>query len=213
MEQIPDELRRIGELLRTQDNRCTDSPVFIVQQQVEHPCDPDREGRFESTRVVWYDRDECGEVTPARAKRLEELHKSYRHEPQDKYDRVVMGMQYEYVQAFFTHEGAQAFLDCNGHNLKKPRIYADGSYRNAEFRLIRDWLMSLSATPPAHGHRGDWYLMANARRIVSNKYQHQPNWVLAKNLFATGSTSAHQICVDAGIDPYGTTIDRATQPS
>lgn len=124
-----------------------------------------------------------------------------------------MGMQYEYVTACFTEEGAQAYLSVNGHNLRKPRIYADGSYRNAEYRDIRNWLMSLPAQPPAHGHRDDWYLMANARRIAKLAYKKKPNWVLAMALFATGATSAIQLCKDAGIDPYGLTVDRATKPS
>ena len=37
-----------------------------------------------------------------------------------------------------------------GHNLKEPRIYAYGSYRNAEFIALRKWLMSLRA----HGIAG-----------------------------------------------------------
>ena len=29
------------------------------------------------------------------------------------------------------------------NNLKEPRIYAYGSYRNAEWKVLREWLMSL----------------------------------------------------------------------
>ena len=60
--------------------------------------------------------------------------------------------------------------------------------------------------PLAHGNRGDWYLMANARRICSAEMKRSENWVLAKELFATGSTSARQICLDAGIDPEAKTV-------
>lgn len=142
---VPNELLAIGELLRTQDNRATDQPMFIVQQQVEHPCDEERDGRFESTRVVWYEVDGGGEVSPLRAERLGALNKGCRigRKYSAFYDRCVMGMQYEYVTACFTEEGAKAHLDVNGHNLEKPRIYAMGSYRNFEFRAIRNWLMQL----------------------------------------------------------------------
>lgn len=153
MEHIPPELRAIGELLRTQDNRCTDAPIFIVQQQVEHPCDEERDGRFESTRVVWYYTDGDGEVSELRASRLETLYrKRYRfatEEIPNQYGRCVMGMQYEYVTACFTEEGANQHIRTNGHNLCKPRVYADGSYRNFEFRIIRDWLMSLASIEEA----------------------------------------------------------------
>jgi hypothetical protein len=68
-------------------------------------------------------------------------------------------------------------------------------------------LPSRNAVP--HGHRSDYYLLANARRIVKREYQRSPNWVIAMELFATGSNSAHQICKDAGIDPDGSNVSRA----
>jgi len=64
----------------------------------------------------------------------------------------------------------------------------------------------------AHGHRDDWYLMANARRIGMmpiRQVANMTNWSFAHELFATGSNSSHQICVDAGIDPAGYTVERA----
>jgi len=67
---------------------------------------------------------------------------------------------------------------------------------------------------PAHGHRDDYYLLANGRRLglePISRVRNMPNWVLAMELFATGSTSAHQICHDAGIDPDSTTIQRTAQ--
>lgn len=60
----------------------------------------------------------------------------------------------------------------------------------------------------AHGHRRDFHLLANARRICKAEYRRQPNWVLAKELFATGSNSAIEICIDAGIDPDALTVER-----
>ena len=67
---------------------------------------------------------------------------------------------------------------------------------------------------PAHGHRDDYYLLANGRRLglePISRVRDMPNWVLAMELFATGSGSAYQICRDAGVDPEGTTIQRAAQ--
>lgn len=68
----------------------------------------------------------------------------------------------------------------------------------------------------AHGHRGDFYQLANARRIGMlsiERVKKMPNWVLAMELFATGSTSAHQICRDAGIAPDGYTLERHPPPA
>jgi len=70
--------------------------------------------------------------------------------------------------------------------------------------------------PLAHGHRDDYYLLANARSLIESpkaETRRMPNWVLAMRLFATGSTSAHQICADAGIDPDGFKVDRAALAS
>lgn len=75
--------------------------------------------------------------------------------------------------------------------------------------------MSAATKPLAHGHRGDWFLMANARRLAERpiaKIRQMTNWVLAMHLFATGGTSAWQICVDAGIDPYGYEVKHNTMP-
>lgn len=68
--------------------------------------------------------------------------------------------------------------------------------------------MSDVTKPLAEGHRSDFYLLANARRISKREFQRKPNWVLAKELFATGSTMAWRICVDAGIDPEGYKVER-----
>jgi len=64
----------------------------------------------------------------------------------------------------------------------------------------------------ANGHRQDWFLMANARRLQATKYRRVPNWAFASELFATGSTSANQICRDAGIDPDGFDVPHNTMP-
>ncbi|MDE4918330.1 Lar family restriction alleviation protein [Cupriavidus metallidurans] len=55
-----------------------------------------------------------------------------------------------------------------------------------------------------------FYIMSNVRRITPVHYNKQrANWVLAMDVFAVGSRSAWQICLDAGIDPDGFTIERA----
>lgn len=215
MTSIPQELNDIGELLRTQDNRFTDQPMFIVQERVEHPCDEDRQGHFENLRVVWYCKSTGEEVSETRARRLERVYQETfgSYVKPEGYDRCVMGSLWTYVTACFTEQGCKDFIARDGHNHGELRIYADGSYRNAEFRAVRNWLMSLPAKPLAHGHRDDWYLLANARQIAKAAYKRKPNWVLAMQLFATGANSAIQICKDAGIDPYGLTVDRSTQPS
>lgn len=67
------------------------------------------------------------------------------------------------------------------------------------------------SNPVPHGHREDYYLMANGRRLAEQsiaRVKRMSNWVLATQLFATGSASAHQICHEAGIDPDAYTVAR-----
>ena len=95
------------------------------------------------------------------------------------------------------------------NNLCMYNAYASG------FEDARDEAAALASAAPVeavpeltHGHREDFYLMANARRISSQAMRRKPNWVFAMELFATGSTSAYQICKDAGIDPDGLNVER-----
>lgn len=60
-----------------------------------------------------------------------------------------------------------------------------------------------------HAHFTPFYLLANARRIVNRGMARSANWVLAMELFAVGSTSAHRICEEAGIDPNSVKVTRA----
>jgi len=99
----------------------------------------------------------------------------------------------------------------NGHGnmrLDAARAFA----RMVQSRLAA--VASFDAKPLAHGHRDDYHLMANARRIAQHPIamiRAMPNWALAHELFATGSTSARRICLDAGIDPDGVTVERRGQ--
>lgn len=210
MATIPQSLYQVGELLRTQDNRGTDQPLFIVQQKTRiYGLRDDYAESF-----TWIDMEDCEEVDAETVAGLEELHSMGKSIDDPGIYRVGYRDDWQYVTACFTEKGCQDYINANRHNHSgELRIYADGSFRNREFQDIRSFLMSLPSQPPAHGHRQDYYLMSNARRLVAPSYKRQENWVLAKELFATGSTSAKQLCQDAGIDPYGLTVDRPTQPS
>lgn len=143
---IPDELRAIGQLIDTQDNRATDQPIFIVQQKREHPA---ADGH-DFDRIAWvdFDGEEADEETAAA---LDREHEDF-SDPPEGWARVAMVSHWEFVTACFTAKGCEDYIAANGHNLKEPRIYADGSYRNAEFRALRTFLLGLSCQKePKHG--------------------------------------------------------------
>lgn len=136
---VPADLLKIGKLLREQDNRGTDQPMFVVQEKREFASDPDRNDSV----LTWFDnRDgEYSEVSALRAKRLTLLSNHFIRKA--GYECVHVAHQWVAVTACFTENGCQAYIDANKHNHNELRIYADGSFRNFEFRAIRNWLMAL----------------------------------------------------------------------
>jgi hypothetical protein len=44
-------------------------------------------------------------------------------------------------------------------------------------------------------------ILRNVRRLLPRWRKKIPNWVLAKDVFSVGSTYAHGICIDNGLDP------------
>lgn len=54
-----------------------------------------------------------------------------------------------------------------------------------------------------HANFTPYYLLSNARRLLSASYARQPNYIIARELFAVGHATAARICRDAGCDPEG----------
>ena len=132
---LPPELSTIGELIRTQDNRITDQPMFVVFQKREIIGSDEHS----PSRICWvWDGEEVSEL---RAKRLEALYQDGRDTR--GYDRYAMQEVDEFVTACFTEHGCKDYLRKNGHNLRLPYIYACGSFRNNEYQLVRNWLAGI----------------------------------------------------------------------
>lgn len=132
---LPPELSTIGELIRTQDNRITDQPMFVVFQKREIIGSDEHS----PSRICWvWDGEEVSEL---RAKRLEALYQDGRDTR--GYDRYAMQEVDEFVTACFTEHGCKDLLRQNGHNLRQPYIYACGSFRNNEYQLVRNWLAGI----------------------------------------------------------------------
>lgn len=132
---LPAELYTIGELIRTQDNRITDQPMFVVFQKREIIGSDEHS----PSRICWVWDGE--EVSDLRAKRLEALYQDGRDTR--GYDRYAMQEVDEFVTACFTEHACKDFLRQNGHNLRQPYIYACGSFRNNEYQLVRNWLAGI----------------------------------------------------------------------
>jgi len=136
-------MREIGHLIATQDNRITDQPMFIVQQkQCIYGVD---EGYTDLYH--WCHKDGEGIADAVLAARLEEKEGAGRST--GKWEKIGYVEIWEFVTACFTEQGCIDYLRRNGHNLKETRIYAEGSFRNEEFRAVREFLMRLAEVPGA----------------------------------------------------------------
>lgn len=129
-------LLEIGEAIRTQDNRITDAPMFVVQERI-------RDYGYDSEYTddsVWLDtlNDHTEPDDVAAIADLDYL--DVEGIDTDGWVKVYYRDRWEFVTACFTERGCEDFIRANGHNLTDPRIYAAGSYRNEEFRLVRDYL-------------------------------------------------------------------------
>lgn len=131
------DLPTIAHNLRTQDNRITANPIFLVQQK-QRVC-----GLEESDTYVWVD-ESSEKVDEEKAAELEEadLYDHHRDGSTTKgYRKVYYRDEYVFVQPFFTEHGAQEYIRMNGHNLREPRIYVESGYRNHEWEMVREHLM------------------------------------------------------------------------
>ena len=132
----------IGERLRTQDNRITRDPIFTVQQLRKDVCPEDYGDGYE-----WVDPD--SDYRTADSQEGEELDR-LESEGADTGDWIkgYYKERWEFVQPFFTETAAQAYIDCNGHNLCHPRIYVISAFRNFEWQAVRNSLMEKPQVNP-----------------------------------------------------------------
>lgn len=138
---IPDRIAEIGHLIRTQDNRITDAPLFIVQEQKRtYGFDPAYSDKF-----VWLD-CEGDEVDAEEQARIEKL-RDNGEVIQVGWTRTAYQDEWHFVTACFTEAGCNDYIARNGHSHRgKLRVFADSSYRNEEFRAVRAFLMGLGET-------------------------------------------------------------------
>jgi len=125
----------IAEAVRTQNNRITENPVFVVQQKRrDFGYDSDHADNY----TYWQggeeitDPDTLETIANEIAERgFTDTHKSY------YIDR------WEFVTACFTEKGCEDYIRQNRHNLKEPRIYVESGHRNDEWKAIRNHLKAI----------------------------------------------------------------------
>lgn len=134
------ELNAIGRQILAQDNRATDAPMFIVEQlQRDWGYDSNYSDTYAWISHAGGEPEEANERT---ARRLDLLDEDGRNT--GRWQKCFYQDRYEFVTACFTEHGCTEYIRLNGHNLHKPRIYAAGSFRNNEYRDIRNALIAIT---------------------------------------------------------------------
>lgn len=131
-------VQEIAARLVTQDNRATDCPIFIVQEKRRvYGFDP-----AYSDKVAWINSD-GDEADSEEHARLEAEYEETYEEPEG-WTRTAFEDEWHYVTACFTEAGCDEYIQRNRHNHRgELRSYAASSYRNDEFRVVRDFLLAI----------------------------------------------------------------------
>lgn len=135
-------LPEIGNLINTQDNRYTADPFFVVFSKQEIVVDEE----YDHDRIIWVT-DDGDELDDKKSARLETLHKGGRES--EKYRRLAVKAIDQFETACFTEQGCKDFLKIQGHNLRRPFIYAHSFWRNHEMLAIREMLSKSAPKTPA----------------------------------------------------------------
>lgn len=137
---VPAVVAEIAQRLVEQDTRATDAPIFIVEEKHRvYGFDP-----AYTDDIVWIDTaNDCVEADAEEHARLE----AAEDEP-DGWTRTGYRDEWRFVTACFTEAGCEDYIARNKHRHRGDlRIYAAGSYRNDEWRAVRDLLISLATKP------------------------------------------------------------------
>ena len=136
------------------NDHCTANPIFIVQRKhliagIDLDYDPLYYWTDDSHEIELTDDELVQQLAEDKADgiELEEYDLSYDDEIKKAdgdtaYQKIGYAEQWEYVNAHFTKESAEAFIDRKKHDYRELRIYVDSQYWCPEFNAIVDGLIS-----------------------------------------------------------------------
>lgn len=142
------DLLDISERLKTQDNRCTENPMFCVQIKRR---DVGYDANY-ATGQCWHD--------SANDETIYDDDKDFKGEPEgSEWDNFGYVDRWETVMVAFTEKGCEEYLELNGHNDRRRahngevRIYVESFNRCPEMVRIREALMSNDQALPQAGRK------------------------------------------------------------
>lgn len=138
VEEINSLLRLTGERLNSQDNRCTQNPMFCVQIKVR---DVGYDSAYASSHC-W--RDSANDET------IYDDDKDFKEPEGKEWEKFGYVDRWETVMVSFTAKGCEEYLELNGHNDRRRahngevQIYVDSFNRCPEMIAVRAYLKALS---------------------------------------------------------------------
>lgn len=154
------DLKETSRLMRTQDNRGTQYPLFIIQQEVETVTG---DGRGDRT-IYWNGGDQLS-ITAEQYEVLEDAED--KEEPDEAVLKVLeevgldglsdfdpsdwerLEVKDEYVFAdnagfFFTEKACHDHIESNKHHYNKPRSYVISAWRNHELQCTMRTILRIT---------------------------------------------------------------------
>jgi len=151
-----EELSKLREEIKSQDNLATENPLFVVFDWEKVPTEEGYSDEYE-----YIDMEEGVTVAKTKEELIEHAKddEDYKASPTANLDammewelldwltkhnngipvRKVFYLKKEvFISAFFTRKAAQAFIDANHYHYKEPHIYVATMWRNYEMSGIRD---------------------------------------------------------------------------
>jgi len=168
-----DRLKKMAELMQTQDNRATRLPLYCIYQkkEVERANEGEHCAYF-CTAYDWsevaHDDDELIEWFKDKERVMEETgcrEEVYNDIDGDNEDygaeNIAIGLdltRYYYDiegvpvpgEIFFTEVAAQAHIDANGYHYTKPYIFVNSAWRNKELEVVMDVVAQITNPEGAH---------------------------------------------------------------
>lgn len=135
-------LAEIGARLRTQDNRITQDPIFLVERKVrDYGYDSEYADEYH-----WVDFDGDWVVADEdESDRLDEVAEA--GDSTGRWEKIYYKERWEFVQPFLTEVAAQHYIDQNSHNLGETRIWGASGHRNWELIELRKFLSHYDVKP------------------------------------------------------------------
>ena len=134
-----DFLKNLSHELQTQDNLCTEFPLYVVYSRQEICLNDERTGLAENVHTIYINQFDSEDYCDSE----EELEAKIKEEDgnRDDYEEITVGDINRFESAFLTRKGAEDYIKIQGHHMRKPFIYVEGLYRNYEMQEVRNILM------------------------------------------------------------------------